>query len=79
LTKGFKVVRDFVDESNTQLKTKKCELLRIGNDDFTAFEINNMQTCEKNVLNSEANMKIMRYLGAPLGKGKVTKMKWCEK
>jgi hypothetical protein len=78
LTNLFNVVQDFIYESNIHLNTKKCEILRIGDDGQTSFEIKDLRTFETSKLNCEDGSKIIRYLGAPLGKGKVTKMKWCE-
>jgi hypothetical protein len=75
LTNLFNVVQDFIYESNIHLNTKKCEILRIGDDGQTSFEIKDLRTFETGNLNCEDGSKIIRYLGAPLGKGKITKMK----
>jgi hypothetical protein len=72
----FDVVADFICESNVQLNPKKCEPLKIGNDNHTEFIINDKTTGECNTLDCRDKMKIIRCLGVPLGKGKVTKMTW---
>jgi hypothetical protein len=36
-------------------------------------------TGETALLECVNNKKVIRYLGAPLGKGKSSKMKWCER
>jgi hypothetical protein len=74
----FEEVQDFIWESNIQLNPKKCELFKIGNDNSTEFIIKDNKTGEFNSLDCQDKTKIIRYLVAPLGKGKVTKMKWCE-
>jgi hypothetical protein len=74
----FEAVQDFICESNIQFNPKKCELLKIGNDNNMEFIIKDKKTGEFNSLDCQDKTKIIRYLDAPLGKGKVTKMKWCE-
>jgi hypothetical protein len=69
----FNVVTDFICESNVQLNPKKSELLKIGNDNHTEFIIKDKKTGEFNSLDCQDKMKIIRYLGAPLGKGKIIK------
>jgi hypothetical protein len=46
LTNLFNVVQDFIYESNIHLNTKKCEILRIGDDGQTSFEIKDLRTFE---------------------------------
>jgi hypothetical protein len=57
---------------------KKCELLKIGNDNNTEFTIRDKKTREFNTLDCQNKTKIVRYLGESPGKGKETKMKWWE-
>jgi hypothetical protein len=40
----FDVVADFICESNVQLNPKKCQLLKIGNDNYTEFIIKYKKT-----------------------------------
>jgi hypothetical protein len=52
------------------------QLLKTGNANYTEFVIRDERNGESNNFNCQDKTKIIRYLLAPLGKGKVTKMKW---
>jgi hypothetical protein len=74
----FNAVLNFIYQSNVQLNPKKYELFKIGNDSKTEFIIKDRKTGEFSTLDCQDKTKIIRFRGAPLGKGKFTKMKWWE-
>jgi hypothetical protein len=70
-----RVVQDFIRES-IQLYPKKCEMLKIGKDPHETFPVTDESTGETALLDCINNKEVIRYLGPPLRKNKISKMKW---
>jgi hypothetical protein len=73
------VIQDFIRQSNIQLNPKKREMLKLRKDIHTSFPLLDETTGESIQLECVDDKKVIRYLSAPLGKGKISKMKWCER
>jgi hypothetical protein len=54
-------------------------MLKIGKDHHDTFPLTDESTGETALLECANSKKVIRYLGASLGKGKISKMKWCER
>jgi hypothetical protein len=78
MLKLVEVVQDFIRQTNIQLNPKKCEMVKIGKDIHQSFPLLDETSGEITQLECVDDRKVIRYLGAPLGKGKISKMKWCE-
>jgi hypothetical protein len=52
-------------------------MLKIGRDPHHTFPLTDESTGETALLDCVNNKKVIRYLCAPLRKGKISKMKWC--
>jgi hypothetical protein len=73
ILKLVEVVQNFIRQSNIQLNPKKCEILKLGKDIHTSFPLLDESTGEITQLECVDDKKVIRYLGAPLGKGKISK------
>jgi hypothetical protein len=54
-------------------------MLKIRKDIHPSFPLLDEISGEINQLECVDDKKVIIYLGAPLGKGKISKMKWCER
>jgi hypothetical protein len=79
MLKLIDVVQDFFQQSNIQLNPKKCEMLKIGKDIHPSFHLLDEARGEITQRDCVDDKKVIRYLDAPLGKGKISKMKWPER
>jgi hypothetical protein len=79
MLKLVEVVQDFIRQSNIQLNPKKCEMLKIGKAIHPSFPLLDESTGEITQQDCVDDKKVIRHLGDPLGKGKINKMKWCER
>jgi hypothetical protein len=53
-------------------------MLKIGKDSHDIFPLTDESTEETALLECTNSKKVIRYRSAPLGKGKISKMKWYE-
>jgi hypothetical protein len=74
----MEIVNDFNCHSNIQLNPKKCEILKIGKDRNTEFNIQDPISKESNIIQCKDGTNVVRYLGIPLATIKIAKMKWCQ-
>jgi hypothetical protein len=74
-----RIVKHFIRESNIQLDAKKCEILKLGEDHHQSFSLQDDSRGEITYLDCPGNKHVIRYLGVPLGKGNISRMKWYER
>jgi hypothetical protein len=67
--------QDFIRQSNIQLNPRKREILKIEKDIHTTFPLLDESKNEIIQLDCVDDKKVIRYLGASLGKGKISKIK----
>jgi hypothetical protein len=70
-----KIVQGFIREHNIQQNPKMCEMPKISKNPHKTFPFTDGSTGEIELLNYIDNKKVIRYIGAPLGKGKISLMK----
>jgi hypothetical protein len=54
-------------------------MLKIGKDYHNTFSLTNEFHGETALLDCFNDRKVIRYLGAPIDKGMISRMKWCER